>query len=283
MSHPPERGRLVALQEIGRLWWFRVGFASVILLTICTMVGFRVNVTRSLPLGLYRTVGGASAVERGDIVIVCLPPEWARFALQRGILGPGHCEGGSYGLGKIVLAVGGDVVEFHRDGLTVNGKAVPESRPMLHDRHLRDMPHHPWGRHILRAREIWLFSPYHPAAFDSRYFGPLARSRVQSVVRPLWTAKSIVYATLLPLITELLGLPPRKCSTAAEVDAVVSWLEIAVFRCIIGIKPLQLGATWPLRLRQFTSLCRWAGLQNGRCCLASHPQSCWPPSASPMS
>lgn len=183
------RANLAVLREVCRERWVRVALVGVALLVAGVFAGFRVNVTRSYPLGLYRVVGDASAVERGSVVIVCLPPEWARFAVRRQILGPGYCEGGSYGLGKMVLATGGDVVELRRDGLTLNGVPVPHSRTVERDSRGRPMPHHPWGRHMLRPGDVWLYSSCHPGAFDSRYFGPVSTWRIQAVIRPLWIAQ----------------------------------------------------------------------------------------------
>jgi conjugative transfer signal peptidase TraF len=198
------RGRdaLEQLREVGQEWWVRIALALVCVLVVGVVSGFRVNVSPSLPLGLYRTGGDATTVERGSVVIVCLPPEWARFALQRGILGPGRCRGGSFGLGKIVLAVGGDVVAFDEDGVTVNGEYVPNSRPPSADQHGRRIPHHPWGKYTLRAAEIWLFSPYQRAAFDSRYFGVISVSSVTSVVHPVWTAKYTPEAALRNVVAQ---------------------------------------------------------------------------------
>lgn len=182
-----ERTNLAALREMGREWWVRISLLAVVVLGAGMAAGFRVNVSRSLPLGLYRIVGDRSTVGRGSIVIVCLPREWTRFALQREILGPGHCDGGSYGLGKMVFAVGGDVVELRRDGLTINGTPIPNSHTLERDSRGRPLPHYPWGTYILQIGSVWLFSPYHPAAFDSRYFGPVSTSSIRSAIRPVWT------------------------------------------------------------------------------------------------
>ncbi len=184
------RVNLAVLREVCRERWLRIALLGVALLGAGALAGFRVNVTRSYPLGLYRVGGDASAVERGSVVIVCLPPEWARFALRREILGPGHCEGGSYGLGKMVLAMGGDQVELRRDGLAVNRAPVPNGRTLERDSRGQRMPHYPWGRYTLRPGEVWLYSPYHPGAFDSRYFGPVTVTRIQAVIRPVWTDAS---------------------------------------------------------------------------------------------
>lgn len=186
MINRSSRNRLIELQEICRASWVRAALAVVILMGAGMIAGFRVNVSRSLPLGLYRTIGDSSIVERGSIVIVCLPPEWTRIALEKRILGPGNCKGGSYGLGKIVLAVGSDVVDLDKTGLTLNGHPVANSQSVTHDRYGRHMPGQRVGKYIIGPGEVWLFSP-HPAAFDSRYIGPVSKSLILSVIWPVWT------------------------------------------------------------------------------------------------
>jgi conjugative transfer signal peptidase TraF len=167
--------------------WARVCLGAVALALAGVLLGLRVNVTRSYPLGLYRVVGGAAEAERGSVVVVCLPEAWSRFARGRGYLGAGWCPGGDYGLGKMVLAAEGDVVELQPDGISVNGRAIPGSRALPRDARGRSMPHHPFGRHQLRPGELWLYSPHTPGAFDSRYFGPVRAEWVRAVVRPVWT------------------------------------------------------------------------------------------------
>lgn len=179
--------RLSELRATLREPWARVCLGLLTVALLAAALGLRVNVTRSYPLGLYRVVGGAADVERGSVVVVCLPEAWSRFARQRGYLGPGWCPAGDYGLGKMVVAVGGDAVELRADGLTVNGQGVPNSRPLPRDAQGRPVPHHPFGRRQLREGELWLYSPYTAGAFDSRYFGPARAEWVRAVVRPVWT------------------------------------------------------------------------------------------------
>lgn len=182
-----QRAPVAALARTCREPWARVCIVVVAVLCAAAVGGLRVNVSRSYPIGLYRVVGDATTVQRGSVVVVCLPLAWARFARQRGILGPGHCEGGTYGLGKLVLAVEGDVVELRREGITVNGSAVPRSRTLDRDLRGRPLPQYTPGRYVLRPGEVWLFSPHHPGAFDSRYFGPISTVRIQTRVVPVWT------------------------------------------------------------------------------------------------
>lgn len=184
---PRPRARLAALARTCREPWARVVIVLVALLGAAALGGLRVNVSRSYPVGLYRVVGDAASVQRGSVVVVCLPVEWARFAFQRGILGSGHCEGGTYGLGKMVLAVGGDIVEVQPEGIAVNGLPIPNSQPRERDSRGRALPHHSWGIYQIGEGEMWLYSPYHRAAFDSRYFGPVHVARVRSIIVPVWT------------------------------------------------------------------------------------------------
>lgn len=173
--------RLKQLREVVRLWWVKLSLFIVAVLAIGALSGYRVNVSRSLPLGLYRVIGDSTAVKRGSIVIVCLPEAWSRFALQRGILGPGRCPGGSYGLGKLVVAVEGDIVTLSPDRGIVNGESLANGQTLNRDRLGRVLPHYLWGTYTLRAGEIWLYA-CHPAAFDSRYFGPASVASIKSVI-----------------------------------------------------------------------------------------------------
>jgi conjugative transfer signal peptidase TraF len=149
------------------------------------LLGLRLNLTESLPRGVYRTV--REAPRRGSIVVVCVPLEAAELALERGYLGPGSCPGGVRGLGKIVLATHGDTVAHRKGGISINQGPIANSRTLARDSHQRAMPHHPWGDYVLEARELWLFSPYRPNSYDSRYFGPVRASDIVTVLTPLWT------------------------------------------------------------------------------------------------
>ena len=143
------------------------------------------NLTESLPPGIYRTIG--EAPRRGSIVVVCLALDAAVLARERGYLGPGSCPGGVRGIGKMVLAIGGDVVAHRQDGIAVNLKPIANSRTLPRDSRRRALRHYPWGDYVLKARELWLFSPYRSNSYDSRYFGPVRASDVVSVLRPLAT------------------------------------------------------------------------------------------------
>ncbi len=101
----------------------------------------------------------------------------------------GPCRAGAAGgaalLGKVVLAVAGDEVSFGEGGLTVNGHAVAGSRPLARDSAGRLLAHWPFGRLRLAAGEVWLFAPFHPRSYDSRYFGPVAAAAIRGWLMPV--------------------------------------------------------------------------------------------------
>ena len=153
--------------------------------TLAWIAGVRFTLTPSLPVGFY--VRTPTVAERGHLVTFCPPEEVAAYALERGYLHAGNCPGGTEPMGKYVLATPGDTVEVQPGGLAVNGRPVHASALFWRDRLGRELPHVPFGTHVVGADSLFLFSPHHARSFDSRYFGPVSRRRVRSGIRPLWT------------------------------------------------------------------------------------------------
>lgn len=181
-------------------------------------LGVRFNLTGSLPLGIYLV--SSEAPSRGSIVNVCLDGSAADFARKRGYLGPGSCVSGVRPLGKIVVAVEGDLVAIDRDAVRINGAVIPNSRTIALDTRGRVLPHYPWGVHRLDRHELWLFSPYHRNAYDSRYIGPVHRNQIVSVLKPVWTQRTAVPAA--PADSAISPSPRRAISRQAAVRLRVS-------------------------------------------------------------
>ena len=164
-----------------------VGALAVLgtLAAVAHQAGVVINTTASLPLGLYRAID--APVARGAYVKFCPPPS-ALFdeAARRGYLHAGFCPGGYGPLLKRVLAVPGDRVQVAGDGVRIDGRVVPLSAPMWADGGGRTLPRYVQDR-VLNASELMLMSDVSPVSFDARYFGPVDRAQVQSVIEPFFT------------------------------------------------------------------------------------------------
>jgi len=145
-------------------------------------LGVRVNLTGSLPVGLY--VARPAEVARGALVLICLPPEIAAFASARGYVARGGaCAGGTVPIGKRVLALPGDTVLVTADGIVFRGKLLPATRALDYDRAGRSLKSVAPGAYVIPPGYLWVSSARSPYGFDSRYFGPLPLRLVQGGVR----------------------------------------------------------------------------------------------------
>ncbi|MEP6495556.1 MAG: conjugative transfer signal peptidase TraF [bacterium] len=161
-------------------------FASGCLPIGLALAGFRLQWTDSLPKGLYRDVHVAT-VRPGMLGIWCLPVDAARLARERAYVGRGSCPAGAEPVGKLVLAATGDSARFDSSGVRINGVVVPDTRPLARDSRGRALPHAVFRTYALAPDEVWLWSPYTPRSFDSRYFGPVLVTSLVVAVRPVWT------------------------------------------------------------------------------------------------
>lgn len=162
--------------------------SGVLLLVLAAgawLAGVRFTLTPSVPVGFYQYTD--EAPRPGRLVTFCAPKDVVRFALKRGYLHEGSCPGGAEPLGKYVLATEGDRLRITPGGITVNGQPVDSSAVYYRDSRGRELPHYPFGEHVVGPDSLFMFSGHHPRSFDSRYFGPVPRESIISTARPLWT------------------------------------------------------------------------------------------------
>ena len=182
-SRPEGRQRAVARWGVTlRQLVLSAALATAVVLALCSVV--RLNVSPSVPVGLYRTVD--EPVARGVLVVACVPPAAARLARERGYLGEGSCPGGTQAVLKRVGALPGDLVGLEPSGVVVNGTRLPDSAPAVSDSRGRPLPHAPWGRTVVAPGEVWLIGVETTRSWDSRYFGPVPLDYVHAV-RPVLT------------------------------------------------------------------------------------------------
>jgi conjugative transfer signal peptidase TraF len=147
----------------------------------------RLNLSPSLPRGVYGVAPVRRPLRPGDLVLACAPAAFGALARARGYLPGGRCPGGVAPLGKVVLAVPGDEVDVNPAGLVLNGQPLPGTSSQAADSRGRPLPHYPAGRYAVPCGQVWLVSP-HPRSLDSRYFGPIQAGGVLGSLTPLATA-----------------------------------------------------------------------------------------------
>lgn len=147
------------------------------------LLGLRVNLTSSIPPGIYLETSGPIA--KGATVIACLPSDASAFAAARGFVPRGRCPGGRSPIGKTVAATAGDSVDVAATGIRVNGRLVANSGALDNDSRGRPLPRLAPGAYVVPPHHVWLLSSYSPRSFDSRYFGAIHDSLLLTPVRPV--------------------------------------------------------------------------------------------------
>ncbi|MBA1344921.1 conjugative transfer signal peptidase TraF [Rhizobium sp. WYCCWR 11146] len=160
------------------------GGAIAALATIAYMGGFRLNLTPSEPLGLWRIVALQRPVEAGDLVFIC-PPPTASFekARRRGYVRRGLCPSGFAPLIKTVAALPGQHIEIGAN-VTVDGRPLASSIVRASDGEGR--PITPFKTGIVPLRNLFLHSSF-ASSYDSRYFGPVPETGLLGLARPVLT------------------------------------------------------------------------------------------------
>jgi conjugative transfer signal peptidase TraF len=171
-------GRSAKLGNLIQTILLGIGVCASIFQT-CGWLGLRINISPSLPAGLYITT------DAGKLVEFCPAEPFASVAITRGYRTPGACADGGAPLLKPVVATTGDVVDVLPGGLDVNSIRIPNTAPLAADSKGRPLTHWPFGRYTVSAGMVWVASSYNGRSFDSRYFGPVPVTAIRDRVRPL--------------------------------------------------------------------------------------------------
>ncbi|MCZ7450261.1 conjugative transfer signal peptidase TraF [Agrobacterium rhizogenes] len=168
------------------VWALFCGVALLLPATVLALglAGFRVNITPSKPLGLWRIRALDRPVRIGDLVFIC-PSENSviREAWSRGYLRRGLCPGGIAPLIKTVAATAGQVIEI-TSIVTIDGRVLSHSGVALKDGQGRNIVPHGGG--AIPDGTVYLHSEF-PGSFDSRYFGPLPVDNILGLAQEVFT------------------------------------------------------------------------------------------------
>jgi conjugative transfer signal peptidase TraF len=179
-SWPTDPVKAAAARSRG--WYLGRVTGVVLALALCAggaaeRAGLSCNRTESLPLGVYDTYPLGEHVERGQIVALEPPAAVRGMVLERGYLRPKEK------FFKRILALPGDRVCVGQGSFQVNGTTIGPVFPK--DREGRPLPSLSFCGPV-EAGQFWVGSTY-PRSFDSRYFGPVARSDLRARLEERWT------------------------------------------------------------------------------------------------
>lgn len=127
--------------------------------------GFRLNLTESMPAGLYRET--RELPSRGDPASFCLASadvQASRY-LKRSLL----CPNGLQPLLKIIAAMPGDRIDVLPDRLLINGRPVPDSGIRTEDSKGRRVGSRLFSGPVPEGMALALGRK--AGSFDGRYFG----------------------------------------------------------------------------------------------------------------
>ena len=148
-------------------------------------MGFRINLTESIPVGLYRITGTEPL--KNAYVIFC-PDDRQSFKLakNRGYIDHGlYCNGYGY-LMKKVAAVSGDILSVTNEGVFVNQMLIPYSKPKLQDGMNRPLPQWQVINYQLKENEIMTMTSQSEWSFDGRYYGLVHTRQIKGMLTPIW-------------------------------------------------------------------------------------------------
>ena len=146
--------------------------------------GFRINLTPSYPLGLWRIETLNRDVRVGDRIFICPPPtQTFRQARERGYVRCGLCPGWLSPLIKTVVALPGQSVDIGRS-VAIDGLALPQSAIQPRDGSGRELTPYPGG--VVPPDTLFLYSTF-GGSYDSRYFGPIPAAGVLGLAKPVFT------------------------------------------------------------------------------------------------
>jgi conjugative transfer signal peptidase TraF len=177
---PPSGGALFgpAMRTVFAAWSLAAGLWGAV--TIARVWGVSVNVTPSMPIGIWIIRPVNAPIARGAIVSFC------RVSRHSSTEPPkpsdhGPCPDGTSPLLKPIAAIPGDWVFVDGAGVTVNGQLLPNSQRQSRSGLAAIAP----GAYRVGEGELWVVSSLHSESFDSRYFGPIRAAVIRGEAIPV--------------------------------------------------------------------------------------------------
>ena len=156
----------------------------IFIITLCVyQFDIQINTTSSIPIGIYTLDRNKGILGNNKTILFCISNEYVEIAKTRGYLPVGKCKNGLSPIGKTIVASENDFVEITNDGIYVNGKLLPKTKPVPYDKNRRKLTYSKIKR-ILNKDEF-LVASLKKDSFDSRYYGIVGRKEILGVLKEL--------------------------------------------------------------------------------------------------
>lgn len=164
---------------------FIIGLGQILI-----VAGFRINLTNSIPIGLYRM--SAIGNLKNNYVIFCPDNREAfKLGLARNYINNGlSCHGYGY-LMKKVVAISGDLISVTTKGVFVNQAPIPFSMPKLSDGFNRPLPQWHTSDYKLKKNEVLTMTSQSEWSFDGRYYGLIQLRQIKGMLQPIWVINQL--------------------------------------------------------------------------------------------
>lgn len=154
---------------------------------------WRLNLSPSEPVGIWsvQRILPTTHLRPGDVVTLCpsLPVGFHYAWLRAGPTVSNACPSGIAPYIKTIVAGPGAVIRETGQGVTINGRVLPHSRPVTLTTSHPQVRLPQWrGTTTLKPGQFWAYGAGDPAySFDSRYWGPFSRAEVRGMAQPVLT------------------------------------------------------------------------------------------------
>lgn len=146
---------------------------------------FIINTTKSIPIGVYVSLNSKDPLDKNDLISFCLNDEYFKnlaikfdFIKENG----GRWCNGVQPILKPIVAVKGDIVFINKDGITVNGNLISNTKPILDIKNSSNFVY----KKTLEEDEFIVASS-EPTGYDSRYYGIIKLSDINTKIKPVIT------------------------------------------------------------------------------------------------
>lgn len=156
--------------------------------------GLIINVTPSMPPGLYRLSALPARLHDGMIIYLCPPSPAHNAAMAQAVRGHwllisprSPCPANLVPFLKRIAATPGQTVTLTMRGTSIDGHRLPLTAIQPLAKNGVPMVHQRPGVYLMKPGQVWVWDNSSPWAYDSRYWGPLPVADILKKARPVLT------------------------------------------------------------------------------------------------